>query len=103
MFNLLLALLAAYVCYKRALGYMLEWRILGKQKAEGLSYAMFMLAGVILGNFIGLTAAFYYIPHSPILQALMGTFCSILCGEAFFHYNKRAVRKIPTVQERKNY
>jgi peptidoglycan/LPS O-acetylase OafA/YrhL len=103
MFNFLFALLATYVCYKRGLGYMLESRILASKKAEKRSYAMFLLAGVFLGDFIGLTAAIHYLPHMPLLQALAGTLCSILCGEAFYHYNKRAVQKIPTVQERNNY
>ncbi|WP_134698969.1 hypothetical protein [Ammoniphilus sp. YIM 78166] len=103
MFNFLFALLATYVCYKRGLAYMLESRILASRKAERRSYVMFLLAGVFLGDFIGLTAAFHYLPNMPLLQATVGTLCSILCGEAFFYYNKRAVQKIPTVQERKNY
>ncbi|RXT13908.1 hypothetical protein [Ammoniphilus sp. CFH 90114] len=103
MFNLLFALLGTYIFYKRGLAFLLESRIMGNNKAESFSYYMFMLAGVILGEFIGLSAALYYLPDSMLAQVLIGTACAILCGESFYHYNKRVVRKIPTVQERKNY
>ncbi|MEW9669750.1 hypothetical protein [Ammoniphilus sp. 3BR4] len=103
MFNLLFVLLGTYIFYKRGLGYMLESRIMGRDKAERMSYFLFMLAGIIFGEFIGLSAAIHYAPDLLLVQALMGTACSIVCGETFYYYNKRVVRKIPTVQERKNY
>lgn len=103
MFNFLFVLLGTYIFYKRGLGFLLESRIMGHDRAEKWSYVMFMLAGTLLGEFIGLSAAMHYLPNHLWVQAVIGTACSIVCGEVFYHYNQRAVRKIPTIQERKNY
>ena len=103
MFNLMVALLGTYLFYKRGLGFMLTSRIMNKNKAEQLGYAMFMLAGVILGEFLGLTLAYQYAPGWKELHILSGMLSSILLGEAFYYYNKRLVRKIPTMGQRKNF
>lgn len=103
MFNLLIALLGTYIFYKHGLGYMLQARIMEKNRAEKVGYAMFMVAGTIIGEFFGISLAYHYAPPLYGLQILSGTLSSILLGEAFYHYNKRITRKIPTVQERKNY
>lgn len=103
MFNLLFALLAAYIFYKRGTEYMLKSRIMDSSKAKRLSYAMFMVAGTILGDFFGLSISYHYVPESLWMQAACGTGFSILLGEALYFYSKWLVRKIPSVQERKNY
>lgn len=103
MFNLLIALLGTYLFYKRGLGYLLQARIMEQDRAEKMGYAMFMVAGTIIGEFFGITLAFHYASQWYGIQILSGALCSILLGEAFYLYNKRMTRKIPTVQQRKNY
>lgn len=85
------------------MGYMLQSRILGNKKAKRLSYAMFMIAGTIFGDFFGISISYHYAPDWLLLQAGCGTLSSILIGEAFYFYSKRLVRKIPAVHERKNF
>lgn len=103
MFNLLIALLGTYICYKHGLGYLLQARIMEKDRAEKMGYAMFMVAGTFIGEFFGISLAYHYAPQWYGLQILSGTLTSIILGEAFYFYNKRITRKIPSIQERKNY
>lgn len=103
MFHFMIALLGTYLFYKLGKGFMLTSRIMDKNRAEQLGYAMFMLAGIILGEFLGLTFAYQYAPDLRELHILSGTLSSILIGEAFYYYNKRLISKIPTMSERKNF
>lgn len=103
MFYFMFALLGAYLFYKRGTVYMLASRIMDQKKAQQWGYAMFMIAGLILGEWIGLTLAWHYAPHWKELQIVSATCSSIILGEAFYYYNKRLVRKIPTMSQRKNY
>lgn len=103
MFNLMFALLGTYIFYKHGMGYLLKSRIMDTNKSEWIGYAMFMLAGIILGEFLGLTLAYQFASEWKELQIVSGTLSSILLGEAFYYYNKRVVRKIPTMEQRKNY
>jgi len=103
MFHFMFALLGTYLFYTRGTRLMLTSRIMDKNKAEQYGYIMFMLAGLILGEFLGLTLAFQYAPEWKELHVLSGTLCSIFLGEAFYYYNKKLVQKIPTMGQRKNF
>ncbi|RKD25706.1 hypothetical protein BEP19_01835 [Ammoniphilus oxalaticus] len=103
MFNLMIVLLATYLCYQRGAAYMFKSRIMDKAQAAGAGYAMFMLAGIILGEFTGLSFAYHYAAESVGWQLASGTICSILLGESFHYYNKRLIQKIPSMEQRKNY
>lgn len=103
MFNLMIVVLVAYLCYQRGSKYMLKARVLDKQTSTLNAYALFMTAGMVLGEYIGLTLAYQYAPESMTIHIASGAFCSILLGESFYLYNKRLVRKIPTMEQRKNF
>lgn len=103
MFNLLIVFLGTYIFYKHGLGYLLQARIMEKNKAQKIGYAMFMVAGTIIGEFFGISLVYHYAPQGYGLQIFSGTLCSILLGETFYLYNMKMTRKIPSVQERKNY
>lgn len=103
MHNLLIVLLTAYLCYQSGAKLLFKARALEKRTAATSAYAMFMTAGAMIGEYAGLTLAFQYAPESMAIQIASGAIGSIALGEAFYLYNKRLVRKIPTMEQRKNY
>ncbi|MBP1933450.1 hypothetical protein [Ammoniphilus resinae] len=102
LFKFLLITLMCYTFYKHGTKFMLKARLFSDARADLAGYGMFLIAGTILGNFIGIIAASYYTPGQTLFAICSSTLSSILIGELFYHYNKKLIRRIPTVQERKN-
>jgi hypothetical protein len=102
-FNLLLIIMFSYMFYKKGMQFLLQSKILEVSKAETYGYIMFLISGTILGNFLGIGVIYHYAPTALIYQVAAGTICSICIGEAFYIFNRRMFRRIPSIQERKNY
>jgi len=102
LFKLILISLTSYVFYQHGTKFMWKARLFADISADLAGYVMFLIAGTILGNFSGIMAATYYTPGQMLYAICSGTLFSILIGELFYHYNKKMIRKIPTIQERKN-
>ena len=102
-FNLLLIVLLSYLFYKRGMDYLLRARVVEDSKAERMGYIMFLISGTTLGDFLGIWTIYHFAPLELFYQIAAGTLCSIFIGEALFVYSRRLAKRIPTIQERKNY
>jgi sRNA-binding regulator protein Hfq len=102
MYTVLFMILITYLIYKHAVRSMMHARLMNQENSEKIAYTLFMVAGTCLGQLFVISLFSEYIPILS-MQIAAGTISSIFIGESFYHYNKRLVRRIPSIQERKNY
>jgi hypothetical protein len=102
-FNLILVLLSAYLFYQHGARALFQARISNQRQREHLGYSMLMIAGTVIGEFMGITMANHYFHEQFWLQVGAGASASIGLGEAFYFYTRRMTRRIPSIREHKNF
>ena len=102
-FNLILVLLSAYLFYQHGARALFQARISNQRQREHLGYSMLMIAGTVIGEFMGITMANHYSHEQFWLQVGAGAIASFGLGEAFYFYTRRMSRRIPSIREHKNF